>query len=112
MLKQDLLSIASLEAQKSPVKIANHGALVIIRNKIVGRGYNHYGSCCKNTYSLHAEVDAINDALTKVSKHKLKEAKLVVVRLTKEGHLSNSYPCQNCQHYINKVGITSVYYSQ
>lgn len=111
MLKTELLNLAALEAEKSPVKVATHGALVILRNKIIGRGYNNYNSTCKNIFSVHAEIQAINNALSKVSKHKLRDAKLVVVRLTKEGCLTNSFPCRNCQNYINKVGIHSVYYS-
>lgn len=111
MLKKNLLLQASLEAEKSPVKIATHGALILLRNKIIAKGYNNYNPFAYGTYSTHAEVQAINNALMKVHKDKLKSAKLVVVRLTKEGCLSNSFPCQNCQRYIKRFGINVVYYS-
>lgn len=103
---------AILEAEKSTLKIANHGALVIIRNKIIARGHNKYShTLSPSSFSMHAEVVAINNALTKVKREDLRQAKLVVIRLTKEGCLSNSLPCKQCQDYINKFNIKTVYYS-
>lgn len=109
---RDIITEAITEAQKSSMKIATHGAIVILRNKIVARGYNKYSvTLPPSYYSIHAEVVAINNALMKVKKSDLRQAKLVVVRLTKEGCLSNSYPCKNCQDYIKKHNIKTVYYS-
>lgn len=109
---RDILLEAMTEAKKSTMKIATHGALVILRNKIIARGHNKYSvSLSPSTYSIHAEVAAINNALMKVKRQDLRQAKLVVIRLTKEGCLSNSFPCKNCQDYINKFNIKRVYYS-
>lgn len=111
MLRGILLE-ASSEAKKSSMKVATHGAIIILRNKIIARGHNRYSlSLSPSSYSIHAEVAAINNALMKVRKTDLRQAKLVVVRLTKEGCLSNSYPCKHCQDYINKFNIKTVYYS-
>lgn len=109
---RDILLEAITEAKKSTMKIANHGALIILRNKIIARGHNKYSvSLSPSSYSIHAEVAAINNALMKVKRQDLRQAKLVVIRLTKEGCLSNSLPCKNCQEYINKLNIKKVYYS-
>jgi len=109
---KDILLEAISEARRSSVKIANHGAIIILRNKIIARGHNKYSvNLAPSTYSIHAEVSAINNALMKVKKQDLRQAKLVVIRLTKEGCLTNSFPCKQCQEYINKFNIKTIYYS-
>ena len=64
-----------------------------------------------NKYSIHAEVDAINDALRKVPKSQLKKSVLVVVRLSTEGNIRCSYPCEDCRNYISTIGIKTAYYT-
>ena len=91
-----------------------HGAVIIYRGKIIGRGFNKIcvpGINRVNKYSIHAEVDAINDALRKFSKSILKKSVLVVVRLSTEGKIRYSYPCENCRNYISTVGIKTAYYT-
>ena len=78
---------AILSAEKSNLKVANHGAVVIYRGKVVGRGYNKY--CVENKnkvnrWSVHVEVDAINNA-RKISPDDLRKSTLIVVRKLKDG---------------------------
>jgi deoxycytidylate deaminase len=85
-MRRAFIEDAIQNAEKSSLKIANHGAVVIYRGKVVGNGYNKY--CVENVnkvnrWSVHAEVDAINDALRKISRENLKKSILIVVRKMK-----------------------------
>lgn len=107
---------AILSAEKSTLKVANHGAIVIYRGKIVGRGHNKH--CVDNVnkvnrWSVHAEVDAINNALRKISPENLRKSTLIVVRImkNKDIDIGLSAPCKFCSNYIKKCGIKKCYYS-
>jgi len=105
---------AILNAQKSTLNCSNHGAIVIYRGKIVGHGYNKQSVenlNRVNKWTIHAEVDAINNALRKISKDNLKQSTLIVVRLMKTGEIGLSQPCKCCSEFIKKCGIKNVYYS-
>ena len=113
-MKKFFLQQVMIEAAKSPNYSFHHGAIIILRGKIISRGYNKYcvPSVNKiNPWSVHAEVAAINNALHKVSTDELRKSTLVVIRLTREGNISNSYPCENCQRYIKMHKIKTVFYS-
>jgi len=124
---------AILSAEKSTLKISNHGAIVVFRGKIVGRGYNKY--CVENInkinrWSIHAEVDAINNALRVISTEDLRKSTLIVVRILK-GKVENnirpqvtttsknlicqdiglSAPCKRCSAFITRCGIKACFYS-
>lgn len=105
---------AAKQAEKSSVPVASHGALIMYRGKIVGRGYNKF--CVPhvnrvNPWSVHAEVAAIQDALRKIPKEYLRKSTLLVVRINNNGEILNSYPCENCRKYISKMNIKIAYYS-
>mgnify|MGYP003686356263 CR=1 FL=1 len=101
-------------AKKSTMKIATHGAVVIYRGKVVGRGYNKItveNVNKPNQFSVHAEVDAINNALRTISNENLRKSSLIVVRVNKENKIVHSYPCECCRKFINFKGIKNAYYS-
>ena len=131
-MRRSYINEAILSAEKSDLKVANHGAVVIYRGKIVGRGFNKY--CAPNvnkvnTWSIHAEVDAINNALRKISRDDLRKSTLIVVRKLKEGskihnqqtltkseslvckEIGYSAPCKHCANFILKNGLRTCYYS-
>ena len=113
-MRRYFIDEAILNAEKSLLYKANHGALVIYRGKIVGRGFNKM--CLEhknkvNRWSIHAEVDAIQDALRKITRENLKKSIVLVVRLRREGDISLSAPCQDCANYIQRCGIRTCYYS-
>ncbi len=132
-MRRNFVDEAILNAEKSNMKVANHGAVIIYRGKIVGHGYNKYCVQNKNKinhWSVHAEVDAINDALRKISHDDLRKSTLIVVRKLKEGtkvqednntitksesliceNIGNSMPCKYCTKFIIKYGIKTCYYS-
>jgi tRNA(Arg) A34 adenosine deaminase TadA len=111
MIRRLFFDEAYNQALKSDMNF-NHGCIVVYRGKIIGRGYNTYiNSNCNDKASLHAEVRAIDDALTKVNACELKRCKLVVIRVNKGGQCVNSKPCNNCTSYINKFCIKKVFHS-
>mgnify|MGYP005657575445 FL=1 len=99
------------QALKSEMNF-NHGAVLIYRGKIIGRGYNTYFNTNSNEKnSLHAEVSAINDGLKRVSHEELKRCELVIIRVNGGGQCVNSKPCDKCTKFINKHCIRRVYHS-
>tara|TARA_Y100000996_G_scaffold401001_1_gene371521 strand:- start:129 stop:395 length:267 start_codon:yes stop_codon:yes gene_type:complete len=59
------LTIASLQAQKSPV-LMRHGAVAVLNGKVAGKGYNHYRSHSKdafisNSCTCHAEIACLRN---------------------------------------------------
>lgn len=113
-MRNEYINEARRIAEKSLLKRANHGAVVVYRGKIVGRGYNKYcveGINKVNRWSVHAEVDAINNALRTISKDNLKQSTLIVVRILKEGTVGLSTPCKCCANYIQKYQMKACFYS-
>jgi len=117
--------IAMCEALKSNM-FHQHGAIIIHRNKIIGRGHNYsFGKnkCRGNHWSDHAEYNAIKNCNCQ---HLLNESILIVVRITPffvdmknnnkpidnlKTFLKDSIPCTNCQKTINKYKIKKIIYS-
>lgn len=132
-MKLAYIKEAILAAEKSNLKVANHGAVVVFRGKVISYGYNKL--CVENKnkvnrWSIHAEVDAINNALRKISSDDLTKSTLIVIRLLKDGsdikeinqptsvknqqicnRISYSKPCQNCTNFIIRHGLKKCYYS-
>ena len=106
-MRKTFINEAILSAEKSTLKSANHGAIVVYRGKIVGRGYNKY--CVENVnkvnrWSVHAEVDAINNALRKISHEDLRKSTLIVVRKMK--NLDENENCRECISKNNTETLT------
>jgi len=95
-----------------------HGAIIVYKKNIIGKGFNIFNNNCKNNYSMHAEIVAINNVIkNKYSKDILNKCELFVVRISNYTGVNNnnilkySKPCFNCQKYINKFNIKKIYYS-
>tara|TARA_B110000008_G_C16608305_1_gene419401 strand:+ start:163 stop:504 length:342 start_codon:yes stop_codon:yes gene_type:complete len=113
-MKQIYIDEAADIATKSMMKIATHGAIVIYRGKIVGRGYNKItieNVNKPNQFSVHAEVDAINNALRTISPENLRKSILIVVRVNKQHDIVPSSPCKCCRNFIIQKGLKCAYYS-
>lgn len=99
------------QALKSEMNF-NHGAVLIYRGKIIGRGYNTYfNTNSEDKNSLHAEAMAIQDGLKRINEMKLKHCNLIIIRVNGGGNCVNSKPCERCTRLINKHCIKKVYYS-
>lgn len=110
MIKRLFYDEAFRQAIKSDMNFT-HGALVIFRGKIIGRGYNSY---IESNYkrSIHAEERAILNALKNgMPENEFKKCEMVVIRFNGHGECLNSKPCCNCTNLINKYCIKKVYHS-
>lgn len=111
MIRRLFFDEAYFQALKSEMNF-NHGAVLIYRGKIIGKGYNTYNNSSYNEKgSLHAEVSAIKDGLKKISHKELNKCELVIIRVNKVGDCLLSKPCCDCEKFINKYSIKKVFYS-
>jgi deoxycytidylate deaminase len=81
--------------------------------KILSRGENKF----INNRSLHAEIDAIYklNNLLKKKKNKIDSVNMLVIKVKRDGTISNSSPCINCLKKMTEcpIGykINKIYYS-
>ena len=102
------LAIAIKAASDTRLCKFKHGAVIYDKKGnilSIGRNIPHY---CPSYPSLllHAEADAI----LKCKRLELKNANILVVRVSKN-KLRNSKPCSHCMSMISAVGIKHIYYS-
>ncbi len=112
-MRRLFIDAAKCQAENSVME-SLHGAILIHRGKIVGKGYNKHAfntTNNKNTFSVHAEVCAIENALLKVPLEEVKKCILVIVRINKRGDFMSSHPCKNCQKYIENIGLKTTFHS-
>jgi deoxycytidylate deaminase len=85
--QQMICDLAQELAKKSDMEKSKHGAVIVNGKKIIGMGYNRY---CQNKkcYTIHAEVDAILNAIKKYGKESLYNSELYVIRISKEDHIT------------------------
>jgi len=117
-------------AHKSSVR-HRHGAVIVYKGKIIGRGYNKYVTSGRyimasyyrqhNNTTIHAEIDAIHDVhrskqynLSKI----FPDSVMIVVRIPPGNEpryifeeCGDSKPCNKCQPILEKKGLSVVYHS-
>lgn len=113
-IKSNLKSFVddAVEAAKKSSMLQRHGCVIVHKNKIVSTGINTIVDTC--SFSIHAEVDAINKAKKVLTKTELKNTKLIVVRIGQESMnhpLKYSKPCPSCMRCINNIGIKRIFYT-
>jgi deoxycytidylate deaminase len=83
------------------------GAVVIRKNRIVGKGFNstktHPMLHRLGYHSTHAECDAMM--------HASEGDTLIVVRVLKNGKLTCAKPCKDCLIFAKQYGIKKIVYS-
>lgn len=119
-------NIASIDAQKSNMH-KNFGAVIVNNNKIIGIGHNHsidYYTRSHNYISkerkilqnIHAEHDAILDAIKRGNKKLIPMSDIYISRIYNdydsydEFNFQTSHPCENCRKLIEKYKIKKAYY--
>ncbi len=107
-----IMEIAKKEALKSAMNY-KHGAVIFKGREILAVGHNYdFGQqVMHGRYSVHAEVEAILNAIK--AKKDIKGATMVVVRVAWRRHNKyvNSKPCDRCARCIIKNEIGTVFYS-
>jgi len=93
---------AMIESEKSLHTKFKHGSVVVHRNTIVGKGFNSGWT--------HAEMSSIHNKKTIKGGIGCKLT-VFVVRRSFAGEFRNSKPCEKCQQFMKRSGISRAYYS-
>lgn len=94
-------------------------AVIAKRKKILAVGYNKHKThpmMLKYTdnelrVSIHAEVDALVNALKNYSPEELVGSEIYIARLLKNGKTGIAKPCEICQKALEDHGITSIHWT-
>ena len=112
---QELITIAQ---DVSEFDKNRHAAAIYINNRLISIGVNQmkshplqakFGANTDKIF-LHAEIDAIRNALRRVKTSELHEATMYVARM-RQGVVRLSKPCVGCQRAILHFGIRNVYWT-
>lgn len=89
-----------------------HASALLHKDIILSYGHNKLTNSL-GTFSIHAEIDAITAGLYSLKKknNKFKSVDIIVIRLNKKGHFTNSRPCSFCIQKLQELKIRKVYYS-
>lgn len=104
------------------IKSSRVTSCVVYRNEIVGYGFSRRKSHPfqaqytrhKNAIYLHAETDAIKNALKRISIEELSKSSLYVARAKKKDgrwQFGLSRPCDGCMKAISSFDINNVIYT-
>lgn len=105
------LQLARVLATKS-THCFRHAAIVYRKKSLIGVGWNcnKYTSQVNRNFpypTRHAEIDAMLSS----ERDDLSGCDVLVIRLSRTGHLLNSRPCTMCQQTMKQRGIRRCYYS-
>jgi len=115
-----LIERAIENAEKSDMKF-HIGSVMTENGKVVGNGYNSKRSqyCFDgkkfNHNSCHSEMAAIIDASRRTQRRRRKRSRpgksnIYTAKVSKEGMISNSFPCFRCVQWMKEVGIRHIFY--
>lgn len=122
-IKQKLVDIAvNNPGVRNRMKMA---AGIVYKNRLIATGINSYKThpmMLQSGYRtgqifLHAETDAIKNALKKINTSQLEKCELYVVRVKHPNKYSKEYvtamakPCSGCEKTIATFGIHQVFYT-
>lgn len=107
---ENLLKEAATVALKSTMR-KRYGCLIVLGKKIIGIGYNQkigysYRDVDEKRHSYHAERNAI---VSLDDRRVLSRAKIILVRIDKNGYVYPAKPCPMCNKYLRKFGVEGVY---
>lgn len=121
-MKKDRTYISILKKITRDIPCAGNqtlAACIVKGNRVISFGHNKRKShplqikYSKNSESiyLHAEIDAIKNALKEVDSSILDKSTLYVARTKKNGDEGLSKPCKGCRKAIEAFGINRVVYT-
>jgi len=95
---------------------SKHFSFLILKNRIVGIGYNLSFTTdpLANKYgyrfnAIHSELKAIKEFIYPPGF--LSRCSIINVRILKDNTIGMSKPCQRCQRLLSDFGITEIYYT-
>tara|TARA_Y100000768_G_scaffold372929_1_gene341074 strand:- start:835 stop:1290 length:456 start_codon:yes stop_codon:yes gene_type:complete len=92
---QESLNLANIAFKNDEVPV---GAVVVLNNKIIGKGHNQVRK--RNSVTSHAEINAINDASNTLGNYRLNECQIYV----------SLEPCHMCAKAIIDARIHSLFF--
>lgn len=119
-IRQKLDYAVSIARSNDIKKLPKMGAILYLRNKPVSIGWNQKKThplakrFQKNDKSdcLHAEIDAIKNALKFYTKDEISKMTLFVARVLKNGKTALAAPCKGCAAAIRHYKIKKVYWTE
>jgi tRNA(Arg) A34 adenosine deaminase TadA len=103
------------EVATKSIMTHKHGSIIVHGDTILSEGWNQYITYYDHSFSIHAEIDAIQKYRKKIKNNvPFAEVELYVVRIgtnRMNNCLKYSKPCENCQKLIKRFGIPKAYYS-
>lgn len=95
-------------------------AIIYKRKKILGVGMNSYKSHpMQKRFSiddkkifLHAEIDALKNALKEHDASELIGAEIIVARIMKNGKCGFAKPCDICQKALTEYKLSGIYWTE
>jgi deoxycytidylate deaminase len=85
-----------------------HAAVIYRKRQIISASFNVQRKSHPNGsgpyMTLHAEVRALNHALTKLES--LEGTRMFVLRTNNQGVIKTSKPCKDCRKYIERTGVS------
>ena len=103
---------AELEAKKSKHKQHRMGAVIVKGGRIISFGHNKLRPSKElKTETIHAEEDAVLNAIKASGFQHLPGSKIYITRYTKGGKIGLSLPCSRCSALLSSVGVSRVYYT-
>ena len=112
--------IGSIEYNKNSKYGFQHFSGIYKNGKVLYHGSNHLRNCFNGEcicFSTHAEMDVLHKVLKrcKIQPFKdiidLSDYVIVVVRISREGLIKNSRPCNHCLETMIKYRIKKILYS-
>jgi tRNA(Arg) A34 adenosine deaminase TadA len=115
-----VLSEAIRYAKENPTDLNKMAAIISKRKRVLGIGFNS-----RKTHPLqrrfsdhdlkvciHAEIDALRDALRNYDEEAIRGAEIFVARVLKNGSPATAKPCKTCQVALDTFGIAAVYWTE
>lgn len=107
-------------ARTNPTDLNKMAAIIVKRNKTLGKGMNtrkthplqKLFSKREVKIALHAEISAIVDALRSHEEEELQGASIFIARILKDGSRAIAKPCPVCDRALSAYGITGIYWTE
>lgn len=113
-----LRELCVIAADMSAFDKNRHAAAIYLGNRLISVGVNQFKShplqarfgARADSIFLHAEIDALRNALKRVTEVDLQRATMYIARI-RNGEPRLSKPCDGCQRAINFFNISHVYWT-
>ena len=125
LIERRLIELCEIASNSPPVYRTQIAASIYLKNDLISIGHNSYKTHpfqarfgkCRECIHLHAEIDAIKNALRVIKVSDLTSVNLYVARVKWENTKRKkkirglACPCEGCQRAIVTFGIDQVFFT-